>query len=228
MEILREAGVDRVDAVLCVTDDDKTQPAGLGAGQDGGGAPGHRAGQRPDNGAADGAAGDRRLCQSARDHGHPPARSCATSGMARVRGVYSVGDAEAEVIEAQVLSTSSIAGKQIREIDFPGRRAGRRGAEGRQVDAAQRVHPDRGGRQHRHLLARRRRARGRGAPPGLDRFLLSRWRVCSRALPFFVLLSDRGRARHAGAFGLWRGRARFSKARGCSSTRASCLPSPPR
>ncbi|MDH5798320.1 MAG: Trk system potassium transporter TrkA, partial [Paracoccaceae bacterium] len=32
----------------------------------------------------------------------------------RVRGVYSVGDAEAEVIEAQVLSTSPIAGQTIR------------------------------------------------------------------------------------------------------------------
>jgi len=37
----------------------------------------------------------------------------------RVRGVYSVGDAEAEVIEAQILSTSNIAGKRISEIDFP-------------------------------------------------------------------------------------------------------------
>jgi trk system potassium uptake protein TrkA len=37
----------------------------------------------------------------------------------RVRGVYSIGDAEAEVIEAQVLSTSSIAGRQIRDVDFP-------------------------------------------------------------------------------------------------------------
>ncbi len=37
----------------------------------------------------------------------------------RVRGVYSIGDAEAEVIEAQVLSTSPIAGKEVRDIDFP-------------------------------------------------------------------------------------------------------------
>ncbi len=37
----------------------------------------------------------------------------------RVRGVYSIGDAEAEVIEAQVLSTSPITGQQIRDIDFP-------------------------------------------------------------------------------------------------------------
>ena len=37
----------------------------------------------------------------------------------RVRGVYSIGDAEAEVIEAQVLSTSPIAGQKVKDIDFP-------------------------------------------------------------------------------------------------------------
>ncbi|GGO52984.1 trk system potassium uptake protein TrkA [Roseovarius pacificus] len=37
----------------------------------------------------------------------------------RVRSVYSIGDAEAEVIEAEVMSTSGIAGSTIREIDFP-------------------------------------------------------------------------------------------------------------
>ena len=37
----------------------------------------------------------------------------------RVRAVYSIGDAEAEVIEAEVLSTSPLAGKKISEIDFP-------------------------------------------------------------------------------------------------------------
>lgn len=37
----------------------------------------------------------------------------------RIRGIYSIGDAEAEAMEAQVLSTSPIAGKLIRDIDFP-------------------------------------------------------------------------------------------------------------
>lgn len=37
----------------------------------------------------------------------------------RVRAVYSIGDAEAEVIEAEVLSTSPLAGKRIADIDFP-------------------------------------------------------------------------------------------------------------
>ena len=37
----------------------------------------------------------------------------------RVRAVYSIGDAEAEVIEAQVLSTSPLAGRLVRDIEFP-------------------------------------------------------------------------------------------------------------
>ena len=37
----------------------------------------------------------------------------------RVRAVYSIGDAEAEVIEAQVMSASSITGKFVRDIAWP-------------------------------------------------------------------------------------------------------------
>ncbi len=37
----------------------------------------------------------------------------------RVRGVYSIGDSEAEVIEAMVLGTSPIAGNRIGDIAFP-------------------------------------------------------------------------------------------------------------
>jgi trk system potassium uptake protein TrkA len=37
----------------------------------------------------------------------------------RVRQVYSIGDAEAEVIEAEILSTSPMAGQRLRDIDFP-------------------------------------------------------------------------------------------------------------
>ena len=36
-----------------------------------------------------------------------------------MRAVYSIGDAEAEVIEAEVLSTSPLAGRRISEIEFP-------------------------------------------------------------------------------------------------------------
>jgi trk system potassium uptake protein TrkA len=37
----------------------------------------------------------------------------------RIRAVYSVGEGEAEAIEAQVLATSQIAGKRLRDADFP-------------------------------------------------------------------------------------------------------------
>jgi trk system potassium uptake protein TrkA len=37
----------------------------------------------------------------------------------RIRAVYSIGDGEAEVIEAQVLGTSAIAGRAVRETDLP-------------------------------------------------------------------------------------------------------------
>jgi trk system potassium uptake protein TrkA len=37
----------------------------------------------------------------------------------RVRAVYSIGRGEGEVIEAQVMATSPIAGKRVRDINFP-------------------------------------------------------------------------------------------------------------
>ncbi|MCY4304863.1 MAG: Trk system potassium transporter TrkA [Aestuariivita sp.] len=37
----------------------------------------------------------------------------------RIKQVYSIGDAEAEVIEAEVLSTSPMAGKRLADINFP-------------------------------------------------------------------------------------------------------------
>jgi len=115
-EMLAEAGIERADAVLAVTDDDKVNIL---------------------------------ACVRAKAAGCPMAiclvndptlvpllnplnidayinpRSTTVSSIlrhirhGRVRGVYSVGDAEAEVIEAQVLSTSPIAGQTIRDIDFP-------------------------------------------------------------------------------------------------------------
>jgi trk system potassium uptake protein TrkA len=37
----------------------------------------------------------------------------------RIRAVYSIGDGEAEVIEAQILGTSAIAGRTVRDSDMP-------------------------------------------------------------------------------------------------------------
>ncbi len=36
-----------------------------------------------------------------------------------MRSVHSIGEGEAEIIEVQVLSTSNIAGKRLREANFP-------------------------------------------------------------------------------------------------------------
>ena len=36
-----------------------------------------------------------------------------------MRDIYSIGDAEAELIEAQVMSTSPLSGRLVRDIDFP-------------------------------------------------------------------------------------------------------------
>ncbi|UWR24725.1 Trk system potassium transporter TrkA [Sulfitobacter sp. S223] len=114
--LLAEAGIDRADAMLAVTDDDKTNML---------------------------------ACVRAKAEGCPyvialindptlvplmqplgidayinPRATTVSSILrhirhGRVRSVYSIGDAEAEVIEAEVLSTSPIAGKKIHEIDFP-------------------------------------------------------------------------------------------------------------
>lgn len=37
----------------------------------------------------------------------------------RVRAIYSIGDADAEIIEAQVMGTSPLSGRAVREIEFP-------------------------------------------------------------------------------------------------------------
>lgn len=116
MDILREAGVERVDAVLCVTDDDKTNLLSSVRAKSAGA------------GLAIALVNDPTLLPMMGPLGidaHINPRASTVSSIlrhirhGRVRGVYSIGDAEAEVIEAQVLSTSSIAGRQIREIDFP-------------------------------------------------------------------------------------------------------------
>ena len=115
-ELLEEAAVPRADAVLAITDDDKTNIlAAVRAKQ---------AGARmaitlindptlvPLMGALDIDA-----------YINPRATTVSTIlrhiRHGRVRDIYSIGDAEAEVIEAQVLSTSPISGRAIRDIEFP-------------------------------------------------------------------------------------------------------------
>ena len=112
----------------------------------------------------------------------------------RVRGVYSIGDAEAEVIEAQVLSTSPIAGQRVRDIDFPEGVLVGAVMKGGKVVKPTRRHPDRGGRRHRALRDGRRRARGRAAVAGLDRLLLSA-PPRLQSLPLVVVLMGIGGGR---------------------------------
>ena len=114
--LLAEAGVARADAALCVTDDDKVNMLAAVRAK---------------------AAGCPMVIALINDPTLVPLmeplgidayinpRATTVSSIlrhirhGRVSAVYSIGDAEAEVIEAEVLSTSPIAGCRIREIDFP-------------------------------------------------------------------------------------------------------------
>ncbi|SNR99521.1 Trk system potassium transporter TrkA [Antarctobacter heliothermus] len=114
--LLVEAGVARADAALCVTDDDKVNLLAAVRAK---------------------AAGCPMVIALINDPTLVPLmeplgidayinpRSTTVSSIlrhirhGRVSQVYSIGDAEAEVIEAEVMSTSPIAGSLIREIDFP-------------------------------------------------------------------------------------------------------------
>ena len=115
-DILEEAGIDAVDSFLAVTDDDKTnllscaRAKSLGAKltvcliNDPSLAP---------------------LMKPLGIDAYINPRGTTVSSIlrhvrhGRIRNVYSVGDAEAEVIEAQVLGTSAIAGKRVRDTHLP-------------------------------------------------------------------------------------------------------------
>ena len=114
--LLEEANVSKTDTILAVTDDDKTNMLAA-----------VRAKSR----------GCKKAIALINDPTMSPLmeplgidayinpRSTTVSSILRhirhgkVKNVYSIGDAEAEVIEAQVMSTSPIAGSRIADIDFP-------------------------------------------------------------------------------------------------------------
>jgi trk system potassium uptake protein TrkA len=114
--LLAEANINRADAILCVTDDDKTNVlAAVRAKTEG--CP-----------MAIALINDPTLTTMMGPLGidaYINPRATTVSSIlrhirhGRVRGVYSIGDAEAEMIEAEVLSTSPIAGQRVRDIDFP-------------------------------------------------------------------------------------------------------------
>ena len=114
--LLKEAGIERADAMLAVTDDDKTNMlAAVRAKAEG--CP-----------LAIALINDPTLVPLMQPMGidaYINPRATTVSSIlrhirhGRVRQVYSIGDAEAEVIEAEVLSTSPMAGARLRDIDFP-------------------------------------------------------------------------------------------------------------
>ena len=116
MELLAEAGVERADAVLAVTDDDKTNLLAAVRSKTAG---------CPFTICLVNDPTLVPLMSPLHIDAYINPRSTTVSSIlrhirhGRVRGVYSVGDAEAEVIEAQVLSTSPIAGKAIQDVGFP-------------------------------------------------------------------------------------------------------------
>ncbi|GAB4268292.1 MAG: Trk system potassium transporter TrkA [Pararhodobacter sp.] len=114
--LLAEAGVETADAVLVVTDDDKTNLLSSVRAK----AMGSK--------LAIALVNDPSLVPLL-DHlgidAHINPRATTVSSIlrhvrhGRVRSIYTIGDGEAEVIEAQVLSTSPLAGRTIAEIGFP-------------------------------------------------------------------------------------------------------------
>ncbi|MCC6304055.1 MAG: Trk system potassium transporter TrkA [Rhodobacteraceae bacterium] len=115
-EILAEASVGRADALLAVTDDDKTNLL-VAVRAKAAGCP-----------MVIALVNDPSLASLTAPLGidaHINPRATTVSSIlrhirhGRVRAIYAIGDAEAEVIEAQVLSSSPIAGQFIRDIDFP-------------------------------------------------------------------------------------------------------------
>ncbi len=116
MELLAEAGIDRADAILAVTDDDKTNLLVAVRAKQAGAKQAIALINDPTL---------LPLMEPLNIDAYINPRATTVSSIlrhirhGRVRGVYSIGDAEAEVIEAQILSTSPLAGKLIRDIDFP-------------------------------------------------------------------------------------------------------------
>ena len=116
IDILMEANIDRADAVLVVTDDDKTNML-VAVRAKSAGCP-----------MAIALVNDPTLVPLMGPldiDAYINPRATTVSSILRhvrhgkVRAIYSIGDAEAEVIEAQVLSTSPLAGRLIRDIEFP-------------------------------------------------------------------------------------------------------------
>lgn len=115
-QLLDEARIAQTDAVLCVTDDDRANMlAAVRAKQ---------MGAKMAICLTNDPGLEELLTPMGIDANINPRSTTVSSILrhirhGRIRSVYSIGDAEAEMIEAQILSTSPLAGKTIRESDIP-------------------------------------------------------------------------------------------------------------
>ncbi len=116
MELLEEANIEKTDVLLAVTDDDKTNLLSCARAKAMGCPLVIALVNDPSLASLMGPLGIDAFIN--------PRTTTVSSILrhirhGRIRAVYSVGDAEAEVIEAQVMGTSAIAGKTIRDVDWP-------------------------------------------------------------------------------------------------------------
>ncbi len=116
LDVLEEANIQKADAFIAVTDDDKTNLLSCTRAKDYG---------CPLTVALVNDPSLSSLLSPMGIDAHISPRSNTVSSILQhirhglIRSVYSIGDGEAEVIEAQVVSTSNIAGKKLKEIDWP-------------------------------------------------------------------------------------------------------------
>ena len=116
MELLEEANITKADAVLAVTDDDKTNLLASARA---------KAVGCPMVVALINDPTLTTLMEPLSIDASVNPRATTVSSIlrhirhGRVRAVYSIGDAEAEVIEAQVMSSSPLAGLLIRDVEWP-------------------------------------------------------------------------------------------------------------
>lgn len=115
-EIIEEAGIAEADAVVAVTDDDRSNLLACALAHEAGCPIGIALAKDPLF---------ERIAEPLGVDALINPRATTVSSILRhvrrgkVRAVYSVAGGDAEVIEAQVMATSPIAGKQLRNINFP-------------------------------------------------------------------------------------------------------------
>lgn len=114
--ILDEGGVGAADAILALTDDDKTNLLSSALAKQGGA---RLAIALTNDAVFSGLADAFNVDATINPRATTVSSILRHVRRGRIRQVYSIGEGEGEVIEAQVLTTSTIAGKRLREASFP-------------------------------------------------------------------------------------------------------------